>query len=838
MSVESVLGIVGNIGTLALLALFLVRATSVVDQIDRDWWGCVVTGVLCALAATVVMFDPVSGPGGVLIDARGAPLLVAGVLGGPVAGFIAAAAAVAVRASIGGVMAQAGILAIAIFACVGCAAGVVLRRQGWRLNPLTLGGMGAAATLAVIPSFFVGHADTQHALTQLKAVWPTLLAANIAGTVLLGAMITMAQRRRDLTTQLEKHQEEASKLALVASRTTNAVIITDAQGRIEWVNAGFERLTGYPMADVAGRRPGSFLQGPETHPDTVATMGAALARGEGFSVELVNYTRDRQPYWVSIECQPVIERGRLVRFVAIETDVSQQRKLNDELLRAEQLARAGHWVLELPNNNVRWSAETYRILGLPAADGPPDLDGVLAVYHSDERDAVRETLETAIARAEGFSLRARLAPGNRAEWVEVRAECAVGPDGKAARMFGTVQDVSEEMAARAVIEESEARLRTLMDAMPAEIDYVDRSGLVVYANLACRRSAGRDDLTGRDFRAEWPDAVPQQVEAAMQRAQRGERATYRASWTPADQQTERVFDTTLVPNFSACGEMRGVFGIAFDVTDYERREAELRAARDRADAANRAKSVFLATMSHELRTPLNAINGYAEILRGELFGPLGTPRYVEYAGDILTSGRYLRDLIEGVLSLSSIEAGKQDLQIEAIDLGDLLYEVHRMLASKAKAKGIAVTFDIPEEATVAADPRAIKQVVTNTLENAVKFTPEGGFVGVSATCCAEGWELQVRDTGCGIPSEHLGRITEPFYRGVQGINGLVTNASGTGIGLALVDRYLRAMDGRLEIDSQVGEGTCVTITLPSPGTRPKSRRLGAASEWQLGLVAV
>jgi two-component system cell cycle sensor histidine kinase PleC len=316
----------------------------------------------------------------------------------------------------------------------------------------------------------------------------------------------------------------------------------------------------------------------------------------------------------------------------------------------------------------------------------------------------------------------------------------------------------------------------------------------------------------------------------MQRAQCGERATYRASWTPADQPESRVFDTTLVPDIAACGEVRGVFGIAFDVTDYERREAELRAARDRADAANRAKSVFLATMSHELRTPLNAINGYAEILHGELFGPLGNPRYAEYAGDIFTSGRYLRDLIEGVLSLSSIEAGKQDLRIEPIHLGDLLYEVHRMLARKAQAKGITVTVDIPDAAIVDADPRAIKQVVTNTLENAVKFTPEGGQVDVSAISRGDGWALLVRDTGCGIPGEHLGRITEPFYRGVEGVNGLVTSASGTGIGLALVDRYLRAMDGSLEIDSQVGEGTCVTMTLPTPGAPTHVRRAGPPPE--------
>jgi signal transduction histidine kinase len=257
-----------------------------------------------------------------------------------------------------------------------------------------------------------------------------------------------------------------------------------------------------------------------------------------------------------------------------------------------------------------------------------------------------------------------------------------------------------------------------------------------------------------------------------------------------------------------------VFSIAFDVSDYRRRELELQRARDEATAASRVKSEFLATMSHELRTPLNAISGYAEVMAQELFGALGNPRYRSYAQDIVTSAVYLRELIEGVLELSSIEAGRAHLDLVATDAAELAGEAFAMVQSGAKGKDVRLRCEIDAALPVVVDRRALKQVVINCLENGIKFTPAGGEVRLAGVVEGDCVRLSVTDTGRGIPENKIALVTQPFYRAQASGQPLVAAEGGAGIGLALVQRYVQSMDGELQIESREGQGTQVSIRLP------------------------
>jgi two-component system cell cycle sensor histidine kinase PleC len=247
----------------------------------------------------------------------------------------------------------------------------------------------------------------------------------------------------------------------------------------------------------------------------------------------------------------------------------------------------------------------------------------------------------------------------------------------------------------------------------------------------------------------------------------------------------------------------------------------------RAESANRSKSEFLANMSHELRTPLNAINGFSEILAGEMFGPLGDRRYKEYSQDILSSGQHLLALINDILDMSKIEAGKMSLKREPIHIEDVVEDAIRLMRNRAEAVGLTLSVKLSDLPEADADYRAIKQVLLNLLSNAIKFTPRGGKIAVSATVIEQSSfsgvpseqrvRISVSDTGIGIAKDDLLRLAQPFE---QIESQLSKSQPGTGLGLALTKSLVELHDGVLTMDSQPGQGTTVSFTLPVVQSQP------------------
>lgn len=230
------------------------------------------------------------------------------------------------------------------------------------------------------------------------------------------------------------------------------------------------------------------------------------------------------------------------------------------------------------------------------------------------------------------------------------------------------------------------------------------------------------------------------------------------------------------------------------------------------EAARRAKTEFLASMSHELRTPLNAINGFSEIMAAEMFGPLGDRRYKGYAADIHQSGQHLLSLINDILDMAKIEAGKLTLHYEAVSLNALCNDAIRLMRGKAMEAGLTLGLVAPDTLQVEADHRGLKQVMLNLISNAVKFTPEGGAVTVTvAAHDADHVRISVADTGIGIAAADLDRLAQPFEQ-VEGQHSKTTQ--GTGLGLALTKSLIELHRGRMTIESEPGHGTTVWFDLP------------------------
>ena len=250
------------------------------------------------------------------------------------------------------------------------------------------------------------------------------------------------------------------------------------------------------------------------------------------------------------------------------------------------------------------------------------------------------------------------------------------------------------------------------------------------------------------------------------------------------------------------------------------REAALELARlkDAAEEANRAKSAFLATMSHELRTPLTSIIGFSEIIRDQSFGPVGTPVYAEYAGDINDSGIHLLDLINDILDIAKIESGKMVLSRIPIDTRAILTSIHRLVSQRALRQHLELTLSLPADIpSLWADERAVKQIVYNMLSNAIKFTPKAGKIVLAAETAQDGGVgVLVTDTGIGIPSGELDRVLRPFE---QIENCYSRTIGGTGLGLPLIKGLIELHGGTMAIQSAIGTGTSVMVRFP-PAPRP------------------
>ena len=259
--------------------------------------------------------------------------------------------------------------------------------------------------------------------------------------------------------------------------------------------------------------------------------------------------------------------------------------------------------------------------------------------------------------------------------------------------------------------------------------------------------------------------------------------------------------------------------------------------RRRAEAASQAKTRFLATMSHELRTPLNAILGFSEMIRDEILGKIENARYRDYARDIHSSGRHLLHLINEILDISKIEAGKMELAPRALSLQRLLLGMVRVVEMRAIDNQLRLKTNISDDLPMIwADEQAIKQVMLNLLSNAVKFTPPGGTITVSARVTDETAIVEVADTGIGMSESELERVFQPFEQADNRYQLSNETGGGTGLGLALVQRLVAMHNGTVTIQSTPKSGTIVSIELPVAGHQSSDGPSAPAGESDMMLI--
>jgi signal transduction histidine kinase len=290
---------------------------------------------------------------------------------------------------------------------------------------------------------------------------------------------------------------------------------------------------------------------------------------------------------------------------------------------------------------------------------------------------------------------------------------------------------------------------------------------------------------------------------------------------------DRIRITGSVSGLALIGSLLASWFIGRQARRLRGQERIAQEARLAAEHANRSKSEFLAHMSHELRTPMNAVIGFTEMMTREIFGPVGSPKYREYLGDIAVSGQHLLHVVNNILDLAKVEAGKWEMEEEILDLRGLCETTVQMVRERARASAVAVSIDPAAPAvSICADLRLMRQIVINLLTNGIKFTERGGKVALSWVRLYDGaLALRVADTGVGMTEEDCRRVLEPFGRGSAE---LARARHDTGLGLSICRQFAEMHGGRLEIASRPGHGTTMNVVLPRERVIEPSAAVAAA----------
>ncbi|MGV3550196.1 PAS domain-containing sensor histidine kinase [Rhizobium sp.] len=502
--------------------------------------------------------------------------------------------------------------------------------------------------------------------------------------------------------------------------------------------------------------------------------------------------------------------------------------------------RCGLWDYDMQDGRLFWSRSMYEMLGMKPHNDVLSFGDMARLMHPS--DSSIYSLARGIAKGEIRQIdqifRVRHADGHYV-WLRARAQIIRSHSGRV-HLIGIAMDVTEQTKLAQRYAEADQRLADAIESTSEAFVLWDKYDRLVMCNAhfqqayglpegvlvtgteksnlmaaACRpvierRLADPDPENCQSQTSEVQLADGRWLQINERRTRDGGLVSVGTDITPLKRHQERLRE-------SERRLMATIGDLSASRVKLERQKAELSIAnenyvaeKERAEGANRAKSEFLANMSHELRTPLNAILGFSDILRSQMFGPLGNDKYHEYSSDIHESGQHLLNVISDILDMSKIEAGHIQIKPESVDLAVLIEESLRYITVLADSKNIAVEQEIAPGLEMMADRRAMKQILLNLLSNAVKFTNRGGRVVVRAQKVAGSISLVIADTGIGIPRTAMQKIGQPFEQ-VQ--SQYAKSQGGSGLGLAISRSLTQLHGGAMKIRSKEGSGTIIGVRI-------------------------
>ncbi|MDR5805791.1 PAS domain S-box protein [Caballeronia sp. LZ001] len=626
-------------------------------------------------------------------------------------------------------------------------------------------------------------------------------------------------------------RESDERYAVTLSSIGDGVIATDPEGRIDFMNAVAERLTGWPRNEARGRLLGEvFCVVDEITREPVSSF---LRADEDIGLPSRNLLIARHGQEVPVEASgsPIVdERGEGLGIVFVFRDVTQRRRAEEAEILRETNARfeaamcgsnVGVWEIDMPDGDFRHGkarfSNIWEWLGYGGKEPLLDYESYMSVVHPQERAATEAAVERYLEHADGvFEMENRLLHSDGSDRkVLVRGMARRDASGKPVRFVGSLVDITELKHAENELRASEERFRGTFENAAVGIAHCDLEGRFLRVNQRACEIVGyeRDALLGKRLRDVTDDDF---VTGSLQRyfmLTEGGVSHYSEEKPLVRRDGQRVWvNLSVALQYDSSGHTSHTIAIIQDISARKALEDAVRVARDAAEAANKAKDQFLANISHELRTPLNGILGYAQILRRD---ETLSRRQLSSLGVIEQSGEHLLMLINDLLDFARIGAGKLEMQVRDVPLGPFLDVIAEIVGVRAQQKGLQLHYhaapNLPRAISV--DEKRLRQVLLNLLVNAVKFTDQGEV----SLAVSEIWpgrlRFEVKDTGIGISPDRLDVIFQPFEQAGE----LTRRSGGAGLGLAISRQLVRMMGSDIHVASSLGRGSAFWFELDAPG---------------------
>src|SRR6202521_1382759 len=519
--------------------------------------------------------------------------------------------------------------------------------------------------------------------------------------------------------------------------------------------------------------------------------------------------------------------------------------------------RCGLWDWDLSRGRIFWSQSMFTMLGLDTRSDLLTFGEVNALVKSDDIDlfAIADQLISSKINHIDQTFRMQHTDCHWI-WLRVRCELSQGAGDAGLHLIGIAVDITEQKSLAEKTVEADLRLRDAIETIPEAFVLWDAEDRLVLCNSHFQRlhklpdsavtpgtsyetvievgsmpevrtrlhEAGTQPPGARTFEAQLDNGS--WLHISERRTKDGGYVSVGTDITRIKEHEQKLIDNDLRLRATVIDLKRSQAALERQAVELADLAEKYSKEKTRAEEANQTKSKFLANMSHELRTPLNAIIGFSEIMESGMFGKLGSEKYQEYRHDILTSGHYLLGVINDILDMSKIEAGRMKLDMEPLDLSKTLAESLRVVAGRAHDKHLMIDANIEGTISVVADRRAIKQIIVNLLSDAVKLTPNGGKVVVRGRQLPDSILLMIADTGIGIAPQWLARLGRPFE---QVESQLTKTYHGSGLGLAIARSLTSLHGGSMRLRSKLGTGTVVCVSLPRDGRQSKAKISAAAA---------
>jgi two-component system cell cycle sensor histidine kinase PleC len=512
--------------------------------------------------------------------------------------------------------------------------------------------------------------------------------------------------------------------------------------------------------------------------------------------------------------------------------------------------RCGLWDWDIARGRMYWSDSMYELLGMQPDAEFISFGEVNALVHPQDGSLAEmaESLANAQTKAIDHVFRIKNARGDWI-WLRARAELIVSRPDRSPHLVGIAVDITEEKRLAEHTATADVRLRDAIETISEAFVLWDAENRLVMCNSKFQRLHNLPNeavASGTTYQTLVDRSTPPVVQTHIPLSERGraDARTYEAElgdgrWvqinerrtkdggyvsvgtdiTALKRHEERLMDSErrLMGTVADLKKSRRALQAqAQQLAELAEKYLEQKA---HAETANRAKTDFLANMSHEFRTPLNAIIGFSQMMEHQTFGALGSPKYLDYAADVRSSGEYLLRMVTDVLDMSRLDAGRVELELGFVDITPIMAAVVSDMADAAKEKQLTLAAEPAARLEIEADRAAVAKILMILLRNAVKFTPAGGSVWVRAKRLAEAVDLEVEDTGIGIPAEALHRLGRPFE---QSSDAMENGMKGSGLGLAIARSLAELHGGTLFLQSQVGRGSMATLRLPLPPERAEA----------------